>query len=181
MVDEAGTDEREPVAVLAPSAAHPADDAWDQPVLDVQIAGMDLVGAPGPDEGGATAVIDHPEGTAVTVITVAGTVDAQPITRLVDMLAAQYMDGDVVVDLTPVMMTNPAATRALVAHLNAWAGTTRLRIVCGRLTARRLLRLWGGGDLPLCASLAGALGSLRMQTAQAPQPSGGSAAVPASR
>lgn len=180
MVDEAGTDERERPPKAGRPAADPGDAAWDRASLDAEIADMGLGGRRVPDQGGATAVIDHPDGTAVPVVTVAGTVDAEPMTRLVDMLAAQYSDGDVVVDLSQVVMTNPAAICALVARLSVWADTARLRIVCSRLTARRLLRRWGGGDLPLCASLAGALGSLRTQTAPATPQCVGSTAVPVS-
>lgn len=180
MVDEVGTYERERMPMVVRSAVHPRDAAWDRASLDAEIADMDLGADRVPDQGGATAVIDYPDGTAVPVVIVAGTVGAEPITRLVDMLAAQYSDGDVVVDLSPVVMTNPAAIRALVTHLGAWADTTCLRIVCTRLTARRLLRRWGGGELPLCASLAGALASLRTQTAQATPQNVGSTAVPVS-
>lgn len=115
-------------------------------------------------EGNATAAIDHPETTTATVITVAGTLNADPMTRLLDMLAAQYIDGDVIIDLSGVMMTSPSAIRSLVARLSAWTSTTSLRIVCARLTARRLLRTCGAGDLPLDSSMANALYALSQRT-----------------
>lgn len=108
----------------------------------------------------ASAVIEHPDSSTATVITVAGTLNADAMTRLLDMLAAQYIDGDVIIDLTGVMMTSPPAIRGLVARLSVWTDTTTLRIVCDRLTARRLLRKWGARDLPLYASMANALDAL---------------------
>lgn len=115
-------------------------------------------------DANATAAIDHHETTIATVITVAGTLNADPMTRLLDMLAAQYIHGEVIIDLSGVMMTNPPAIRSLVARLSAWTDTTTLRIVCDRLTARRLLRKWGAADLPVDASMANALDALGQHT-----------------
>lgn len=109
----------------------------------------------------ATATIGRAPGTGTTVITVSAVVADEPTTRLVDMLAEEYVSGEVVLDLSAVTLTSPAAIRALVAHLSAWADTATLRIVCSRLSARRLLRKWGGHDLPVYATPAAALRSLR--------------------
>lgn len=114
--------------------------------------------------GDATVAIDHPETTTATVVSVAGTLDAAPMTRLLDMLTAHYAHGDVIIDLNGVMMTSPSAIRSLVARLSAWADTATLRIVCDRLTARRLLRKWGGGALPLVSTMTAALDSLSPAT-----------------
>lgn len=110
--------------------------------------------------GDPSAVIDHPETTTATVVSVAGTLDAAPMTQMLDMLAAQYAAGDVVIDLSGVTMASPSAIRSLVARLSAWGDTATLRIVCDRLTARRLLRRWGGGSLPLASTIPAALASL---------------------
>ena len=66
-----------------------------------------------------------------------------------DVVATAVAGGPVVLDLSGVLLVSPEAVRALVDKLRIPSDHGRLRIVCARLSARRMLHQFGDGSLAL--------------------------------
>jgi hypothetical protein len=92
-----------------------------------------------------------------TVVTISGIADGALVRRLVDTLGSLPRVGPVVLDLSDVTLSDPDAVRVLSTHIERYVGVTRARLVCARLSARRMLRRFGHRALRLYPSVESAL------------------------
>lgn len=110
--------------------------------------------------------------TPVTVLAIEGDADPAALARVGDEIGALRAEGadgkPLVVDVSGLTWVHPAAIASLLAHAGSRDGG--VRIVCERLTGRRLLRrcLPARACPPLFGSVAEAVGDLDDRPARRP-------------
>lgn len=92
-----------------------------------------------------------------TVVSLEGVADSALLARVVDGVTALCEDGAVVLDLTDVALSDPDVIAQLVSHIATSVGLSRVRVVCPRLSARKLLRRFGDDSLVFYSNVAAAL------------------------
>jgi len=92
-----------------------------------------------------------------TVVTLEGVADWALLARLVHDFAPSSTNSVVVLDLSHVALAQPDVIPELLAHVTTSAIGADVRVVCPRLSARRLLRRFADGSLSFYPSLTAAL------------------------
>jgi hypothetical protein len=88
-----------------------------------------------------------------TFVALDGVGDPSVLECIGDAIVDALDDGPVVLDITGVLLVNPDAVRSLVERLRVPALHGGLSIVSSRLSARRMLRQFGGQELAVFASV----------------------------
>jgi len=92
-----------------------------------------------------------------TVVTLEGIADSALLARLVADFAPSRACEVVVLDLSHVALARPDVIPHLVAHITASGSAAEVRVVCPRLSARKLLRRFAEGTLAFYPSVTAAL------------------------
>lgn len=107
-------------------------------------------------EGGLSVTVEQFE--AGRAVIVAGGGDEELLSAAARSIAAAMIGDDVrVVNLDQLFLADANATRAFLAHLLDAPLPARVALCCERLSGRRLLRRWGGDDLPIFVTAADAV------------------------
>lgn len=88
---------------------------------------------------------------SATLVALSGVAEEDALVRIAEELAAAPDDGLLLVDVGDLLLTDVNAVRAFLAHLFDGRPDGGVVLVCPRMTGRRILRRWGGNDVPILA------------------------------